>query len=91
MDDEKKTKKSDEMAYLYLLIIQKKSNLVILNTLNPPTAQRFKKGKRFFVRYIMMYLCHLRIHIYDFEIIFHSGSTFKSKDERTHSIRDPQN
>ena len=60
----------------------------MLNTLNILTARQFKKGKQFFVGYIMMYPCHSFLRIFDFEIIFHNGSTWKSKDETTQSIRD---
>ena len=62
----------------------------MLNNLNILSARRFNKDKHVFVRYIVMYLCHSLLHISDFEIIFHIGSTFKSKDDTTHIICDPR-
>ena len=66
------------------------ANLLMLNTLNIPTARRFKKDKQYFVRYIMMYPCHQFLCIYDSEIISNSGSTCNSKYETNQSIHDPR-
>ena len=89
-NDKNKMINSDEMAYLYLLMLQSISNMVMLNTLKILTARRFKKDKQFFVGYIIMYPCHSLVPISDLEIIFHSDPTCKSKDETTHSICDPR-
>ena len=78
------------MAYLDLLIIQEYlliwlcSILLIYQHLNDSNKVRL------FSRYIMMYPCHSLLRISDFEIIFYSCSTCKSKYETTHIICDPQ-
>ena len=55
-DNKKKTINSNEMAYLYMLMIKQYFlNFVLLNTLNMQTTRRFKKGGQFFVRYFKMY------------------------------------